>query len=152
MTSRSEGAVLEARFWAKVDVRGADECWKWRGATDREGYGVIKVVTRCRRATHVLRFITTGETMSSGEEMCHRCDNPICVNPRHLYVGTNASNMAEKKQRRRAIGRCGVRKLRGLHDELIARWKAGETTYALAESYGVTRGAVKYHIRKERAK
>lgn len=152
MTSRSEGAVLESRFWAKVDVRGNDECWEWRGMT-RLGYGYMKVVNRSTRATHVLRFLATGETMSSGEEMCHLCDNPICVNPHHLYIGTNASNMSEKRQRRRAVGRqCGVPKLRGLHDELIARKRSGESLDSLAEAYGVTREAVKYHIRKERAK
>lgn len=151
MVERSEGSVLVERFWAKVDKRGPDECWPWTGAK-MDGYAWMKVVSRSRRATRVLHYITTGKWPASGVEMCHTCDNPGCVNPAHIYAGNNAQNMADKRVRKRAVGKgCAKPKLRGLSDEMLRRHDEGESLNKLAAAYGVTREAIKYHIRKRRA-
>lgn len=151
MVERSEESVLIERFWAKADVRGPDECWTWKGHKC-DGYASIKVDNRNRKASRVLHYLTHGEWPRSDLEMCHTCDNPACVNPAHIYPGTNMQNMTDKRTRKRAVGKgCGKPKLRGLADEMLRRHDSGESLSRLAAAYGVTREAIKYHIRKRKA-
>ena len=97
---------LERRFWAKVD-RGDDEsCWLWkanRNRSDSFGYGRISSEGKMLLAHRVSWFIATGE--KPPDEICvlHRCDVPLCVNPRHLFLGTKLDNA----QDRDAKGRTG---------------------------------------------
>lgn len=87
------------RFWAKVDKGWHDECWNWTSARDSNGYGrfhVGKSHNSAMLAHRVAYGIATGD---SPEAVCHRCDNPSCCNPSHLFGGTRADNnrdMVEK--------------------------------------------------------
>lgn len=94
---------IAQRFWAKVDKRAPDECWEWTGARFQSGYGSILRGGRgsgCARAHRVSYEMNVGP-VPSGMHVLHRCDNPRCVNPGHLWLGTHADNMAD----RRAKGR-----------------------------------------------
>lgn len=75
---------LTARFWAKVDVRGDDECWPWTAGKQTGGYGSIKGPNGTLTA-HVLSLeMHTGPAPAKGMYACHGCNNPGCVNPKHL--------------------------------------------------------------------
>ena len=104
------------RFWAKVDVRGADECWPWVGASlrDRYGnktYGVLGISQVNIHANRLSYYIKYG--IDLGDLMClHTCHFQLCVNPSHLEPGTHDDNMRQMKESGRAASgeRSGSRK------------------------------------------
>jgi hypothetical protein len=92
-----------ARFWAKVNQ--GDGCWEWQGKRIG-GYGILLTgpagAQRRERAHRVSWEINRGP-IPSGAFVLHSCDNPPCVNPDHLHLGTNADNMAEMRERGRSF-------------------------------------------------
>ena len=88
---------LVERFWEKVDRRELDECWPWLGATNGAPYwyGQFWVDGRKRSAHAVSWELRNGNALPEGHEACHSCDNPRCVNPRHIFSAPHADNVRD---------------------------------------------------------
>lgn len=127
------------RFWRHVN-KGAD-CWLWTGALDRYGYGrANRGVPSLRTGAHRVSWEIVNGEVSAGLFVCHRCDVPACVNPAHLFLGTNAENLADalKKGRIRRGEEQGCAVLTEAQ-VIEIRWRlaVGDDGRALAREFGV---------------
>lgn len=104
--SCSNNNTLAERFWAKVNKAG--DCWEWTGARHPQGYGLIKTMTGMSRA-HRVSFELNNGAIPAGLMVRHRCDNPGCVNPKHLITGTALDNVNDRVVRGRSADRKGER-------------------------------------------
>jgi hypothetical protein len=141
-------------FWEKVDQ--TDSCWVWKASRDRYGYGQLTYQGRHRMAHHIAYELIKGRIPA---DLCvlHSCDNPSCVNPDHLYVGTRKQNTQDMMQRGRdKHGQlCGssnatakltendVRTIRWMHENGTL------TNQAIAEYFGVTGALIGMIIKRK---
>ena len=90
--------IIQERFWSKVRVEGLSECWTGRGAR-RSGYGHIGVGNHRTVSAHRLSWEIHFGPIPEGKCILHRCDNKLCVNPGHLYLGNYSDNMFDRVRR-----------------------------------------------------
>ncbi len=104
-------AGLKNRFWPKVQTRGADDCWEWLANRNNKGYGLIREGgSRPKQLAHRISWTLRHGPIPDGLLVLHHCDNPGCVNPHHLFLGTsrdNSDDMHAKKRWRYVRGQGG---------------------------------------------
>lgn len=154
------------RFWSKVEVRGADECWPWTAASTRSGnnpelrYGMFWFGERVQKAHRVAYILTFGR-LSDETVLCHSCDYGLCCNPAHLWEGTHGDNARDREAKNRGnrppkpkgedppMAKLDARTVRWMRQQ----YQQGVTTTELAEQTEVGRkhvwAIVTYRKRKE---
>lgn len=130
------------KFWLRVDKSGGENsCWNWLGSTTEFGYGKLN-----RSSAHRYSYELAFGAIPDGMGVLHKCDNPSCVNPAHLLLGTNSDNCADKVEKRRhprhetsgkakltLIQVVEIRKLLGV---------GSETQGQIGERFGVSASAI----------
>jgi len=140
--------TLEERFWEKVAFLGAepDECWEWRGAKSEQGYGYIRGSGHgSMLRAHRIAWELANGPISAGTCVLHRCDNPSCVNPAHLFLGTSTDNSHDMVNKGRSARgeRNGESKLieQDVH-EIRQMLSQNILERVIAKKYGVSRKAI----------
>ena len=133
--------TLEDRFWSKVDKSG--DCWEWTGYRVG-GYGRLLVRGVNCRAPRIAWGLARS-AIPPGLQVLHHCDNPPCVNPAHLFLGTHADNMADKSRKGRTA-RGSAHGMARLTEADVAQIRelalSDETLDAIASRFGVSSGNV----------
>jgi len=149
------------RFWAKVDKSG--ECWEWTGYLNPTGYGQIKwngKAVASHRYSYVLHHPLTIDLLEGHREIyvCHRCDNPKCVNPAHLFLGSQGDNMRDREEKGRGNHAKGEQKTTSKLTETQVReirinYANGGISYRqLALEYGVASSTINNIIHRKKWK
>lgn len=142
-------------LWSKVDKRGEDECWPWKGLL-KDGYGRVQINDRsyyAHRVIYSLAFpnvieLRAPERTDKTGFLLHVCDNPCCCNPKHLFVGTHADNMADKAKKGRCPDFSGDKGPRckltmAQAKEIREKRKNGIPARKLAKDYGISLPSIK---------
>lgn len=140
---------LTERFWAKVDKRGPDDCWEWTANRTTSGYGRIKVSSYKTEGAHRLSYYFANGEDPGDMLVCHTCDNPACVNPAHLFIGTAKDNAHDKmrKGRDRNGDNAGAANPNAKINEadaaqIIRAIQSGQTNTAIAERFAISHSMV----------
>jgi len=132
--------VNEKLFWSKV-VKLPSGCWEYREARNKAGCGIFHIQRRAYLAHRVAWMLTHGD-FDVRLKILHRCDNPPCVNPEHLFVGTQADNMFDMKAKGR-VARGEAHWNRKFTEEQVSEIRADTRKQKdIAKDFGVSESAI----------
>jgi len=102
-TRKKHFRPIAERLWPNLVISDSG-CWEWRRSNDGDGYGVLhwRMRERHEQRAHRIAWILTFGEIPEGRLVCHKCDNPPCCNPMHLFLGDSASNNADMVSKGRA--------------------------------------------------
>lgn len=138
-----------ARFWSKVNILSIDECWEWRGGVNQDGYGSF-YTNNTHVFAHRFSWVSTfGEITAPEIRVLHKCDNPPCANPNHLFLGTQLDNIKDRDSKGRHADASGVKNGRAVLKESdvieIKRMRQKGVAYKeIARRKGVSEGCVNH--------
>ena len=135
---RSATADEVFTYWLERSRAPADRCWLWKGHVDQGGYGYFWAENK-RHAAHRFAYSKLVGPLEPGFFVCHRCDTPRCVNPRHLYAGTRHENVHEAAFKNRLHS-----KLTPAQVHLLKKVHSGRRTSQRewAEAFGVSQPVI----------
>lgn len=141
-----------AKFNANIDrSAGPDGCWNWTAGLTSRGYGQFVILGK-KVIPHRLALELSGVIVPSEMFVCHRCDNRRCCNPSHLFIGTNADNMADKiaKGRQSRGEGSGVAKITAACVvEIRRRYEAGMSQDEIASMFGISQSNVSVIVQRK---
>jgi hypothetical protein len=154
MTGKYSQEAID-RFWRKVSRGEPEECWAWTGARTVKGYGNLRIDKVYLRAHRVSYEIHHGVRLER-QQVCHRCDNPPCVNPAHLFLGDHAINGQDMAAKGRAKNQVPPE----LRVQIVREYEALTRTNhgrvrgyrTIGEKFGLFHNTVGRIIREERRK
>lgn len=138
---------LSERFWEKVDIRGKDECWEWMASLHKDGYGNFRGTL-----SHIVSWRLSNGDFQKGMYVCHKCDNRSCVNPNHLFLGTQLDNMRDMVNKGRGKDHNGENNPKAKLKEkdvleIYRLHNSGTSSYKIAKIYNVTQTAISYIVK-----
>lgn len=150
MPNQYTSLPMPERFWQKVNVAGPNDCWQWTAyranpGRHKLGYGQFNNHGKIESAHRVAWELTFG-SIPEGMKVCHSCDNPLCCNPNHLFLGTQSDNVRDMdtKGRRVSMPAFGERHGNARLTEDTVRFihQSNESSAELARVLGVSRQSV----------
>jgi len=132
----------------------ASGCWEWVGRVDEDGYGRIEYEGKDQPASRVMWIVCKGP-IPADVLVCHTCDNPPCINPDHLFLGSNAENTADSvaKGRRKGINLGESNNMTSLTDEVVRQIRSeeasGVTQIEIARKRGIPKVTVHNVVRRK---
>lgn len=143
-----ERKPLEVRFWEKVNKNGPllidTKCWEWTGAKKKAGYGFIGLNYKNYYA-HRLAYEFYYKVLPKEQHVLHKCDNPSCVNPEHLFLGSQVDNMKDMNlKNRHAVGeKTNINKLTDKEViEIRNKYSSGIPNKTLCKEYNVSHATI----------
>ena len=127
-------------FWENV-VK-TPYCWEWAGSKQAEGYGRFNLHAGVRMLAHRVSWILTHGKIQAGLCVLHKCDNPGCVRPDHLFLGTRTDNDKDRDNKGRTKMGQQLPQTKLTFAEVQAILKSDETQTALAKRYGVNQSTI----------
>lgn len=136
-------ANMHRRFKSKYIINKVSGCWEWIACTHYRGYGQFYTPKsfsdrKMDYAHRVSYYLYNGIKPSSGQEVCHRCDNPSCVNPAHLFVGTHTDNMNDMAKKQRAGKPYTLKITQAIADSIVQLRKDGMQIKDIAVQYNIS--------------
>ena len=142
---RHQFGSLKKALWTRIRIGKKDKCWEWQAGKTGQGYGEFWFWGQNRSAHRETWKYAHHQEIPAGFLVCHRCDNPACCNPWHLWLGTPKDNARDKVRKGRqpsgedhpnaCLTNAQAREIR-------EKWARGVSQRALAQEYGVSPGVV----------
>lgn len=130
---------LIRRFWSKVKKRGEDECWLWKEGKTPEGYGLYRagaIIVRANRLALALHLEL--DYFDQSWHALHKCDNPPCCNPHHLFPGSNSENVQDKVDKARQHRGADIATSKLTEDAIRDIRSSVHSASVMATKYGIS--------------